>query len=351
MGFWNTYQKWFKKLIKTVRVIWQKTKAFFSPEKEGPKESEKEKYKQTQTAADALVKESEKLFTQIDNGLHIAYYDRGKGLNTLLFVHGLGGSAAHWQRNLDELAAHNRCIVIDLPGYGDSEAPQKQNIKAEDLIDFFAESIGQLAEKLNLNAFVLIGHSMGGLISANFTLKYPQKVQKLILASPAGIEHFSTVQKTMIKSFSKSKLFENQSESDIRNAYAQNFYSMPAQAEALIQKRLALQADAKKRRIYAQWIEKCIVAMLANPVREQLAHIEIPCLVIYGEQDKLIPNPYLNKHLKTHNIANIAADKLPYAKVVLVPEAGHLLPFEQPEAFNQQVLVFLDSWQSDLDAR
>ncbi|MDX2474094.1 MAG: alpha/beta hydrolase, partial [Candidatus Krumholzibacteria bacterium] len=81
-------------------------------------------------------------------------------------------------------------------------------------------------------------------------------------------------------------------------------------------------------------------AMIEAPVLDRLADITQPTLVLFGENDRLIPNRYLHGG-HTVDIAEQGAQKMPAAELVMVPECGHFVQFEKPEVANQSMLEFL----------
>ncbi|MFO8102476.1 MAG: alpha/beta fold hydrolase [Dehalococcoidia bacterium] len=102
----------------------------------------------------------------------------------LVLIHGLGAMAGdvEWKDNLEPLAQNHRVYVPDLAGYGKSDKP-RINYSFKFLNTFFED----LLAKLNLEQVSFIGHSLGGGIALDFTLKHPEKVNKLVLVDTAGL--------------------------------------------------------------------------------------------------------------------------------------------------------------------
>jgi pimeloyl-ACP methyl ester carboxylesterase len=114
--------------------------------------------------------------TQVD-GLDVLYYTAGQG-EPVVVIHGGGGDARTWWRNIDVLAEKYTVYAPDLPGYGGSE-PLDGHYYIPELSDFIAK----FAAKLGLEKFNLVGHSLGGGIALNFALRWPDKIKKLVLVS------------------------------------------------------------------------------------------------------------------------------------------------------------------------
>jgi pimeloyl-ACP methyl ester carboxylesterase len=111
------------------------------------------------------------------NGLDVLYYTAGYG-EPLIVIHGGGGDARTWWKNIAELASYYTVYAPDLPGFGGSE-PLSGDYYIPELADF----VDSFAASLGLEKFHLVGHSLGGGIALDYTLKKPSKVKKLVLVS------------------------------------------------------------------------------------------------------------------------------------------------------------------------
>lgn len=271
---------------------------------------------------------------KLNDSLTIAYKEQGKGKQTLLMIHGLGGNLTHWSNNFIE---NQHCIAIDLPTYGLSSMKNFQ--PKTDMLDFYSEIILEFIKKKKLKNVVLMGHSMGGQIAIITTLKQPQNIKKLILAAPAGFETFTETEAQALLNFSKPETFKNQTEPMLRAGFKRNFYEMPTSVETMIQDRI-LMAKCENFNPYFSAVAGGVKGMLVHPVRKELSKIKIPTLVLFGENDDLIPNKLLHKTLTTNEVAQIGKE-IPNAKIVLIPKAGHLLMYEKATEFNNEVKGFL----------
>src|ERR1019366_7812914 len=100
----------------------------------------------------------------------------------VVFVHGLSGSWPNWLEQLPVLAAEHRVRAIDLPGFGSSPMPA-----GEISISGYARLLDRLLGQLGIDAAALVGNSMGGFIAAELAIAFPQRVERLVLISAAGI--------------------------------------------------------------------------------------------------------------------------------------------------------------------
>ncbi|ELR70538.1 hydrolase, alpha/beta fold family protein [Fulvivirga imtechensis AK7] len=274
-------------------------------------------------------------YLDINDSTTIAYVDEGRGDKTLIFVHGLATYLPSWQKNIPELKKHYRCIAIDLPGYGRSSKSLSHAT-----MSYYAQSINQLIEKLKLEKVTMVGHSMGAQVSMTVALQYPEKVESLILAAPAGFETFNEKEAIWLRSIFKPEAVAAASPEQIRFNYGLNFYKMTADVEFMIQDRIKMTA-AKDFMLYCKTISKGVSGMLDEPVFQQLKDLQQPVMVVYGENDALIPNPILHKAVTTADIAKKGHEQLPNSQLKMIRECGHFVPFEKPDIFNRIIVDFL----------
>ncbi|GAB3689002.1 alpha/beta hydrolase [Spirosoma flavus] len=114
------------------------------------------------------------------NKTQLNVIEAGSGPLALVFLHYFGGSALEWQTVMNSLADQYRCIAVDLRGHGDSEAPTT-SFSVETMV----EDIRQLLQRLNIQRFVLIGHSMSGKVALALASQQPKGLQSLVLFAPS----------------------------------------------------------------------------------------------------------------------------------------------------------------------
>ena len=272
----------------------------------------------------------------LSNAIEIAYVDQGKGSETLIFIHGLGSYLPAWKKNIDALQNQYRCIAIDLPGYGKSSKGDY-----EGSMEFFAEIVKEFAEAIQVENYLLVGHSMGGQIAMTHALRYPGKAKALILAAPAGFETFDEGQKQWFREVVTPKGTALTPAQAIISNYRSNFNKMPKDADFMIRDRLAMRT-AKGFDGYCYIISQSIKGMVNQPVFDFLPQIKIPVLILYGSYDNLIPNRFLNPG-KTEKIAQQGHEKLPNSYLVMVPKSGHFVQWEGFEVFNTSISQFIEN--------
>lgn len=282
-------------------------------------------------------------FEQIDYGFPvkkalqnptIAYIDEGSGKETIILVHGLASNAGFWRYVIPELSKHYRVIAVDLPGYGkSSKEPYSFTLS------FYAEQIKRLADHLGVKKFVYAGHSMGGQIGLIFALKYPQMLDKLVLAAPAGVEEFERGEGDWLRSVITIKSVKSTTEEGIRRNLTNNFYNWKEKWEWMVEERVRM-AKASDFEDFCYTVTRCVNAMLDEPTFNKLNKIKVPTMIVYGKYDGLIPNPYLNPGF-TADVFKWGASQIPDCRLVEIDECGHMLQIEKPDEFINAVKDFV----------
>jgi len=266
--------------------------------------------------------------------ISIGVIDQGQGEDVLLLIHGLGANAKSWMKNIPALAEKFRVLALDLPGYGKSDKGYYQYS-----MDFYADVVSELLAALSVERATLVGHSMGGQISMFTALKYPDKVARLVLISPAGFERFTPGEGAWMRKAVSAEFVHDTPIRNIDINARATFYDMPDYADFIITDRIQIRsAEGFDRYCYA--VSKNVAAMLDGIVWDRLDQIRQPTLIIFGTEDGLIPNPYLHGG-RTREIAEIGVKEIPDNELLMVPECGHFVQLEKPAAVNEAVVAFM----------
>lgn len=272
------------------------------------------------------------------NGTTVAYHDTRSGVGTpVVLIHGLASNAGFFRSNVDALErAGLRVIAVDLPGYGKSTKP----FGAPYSLAFHAETVSALLTHLNIQRAVWVGHSMGAQIAMTAALARPQQVDRLVLLSPAGFETFKRGEGDWLRNAVNPDFIKRTPPTAIRANLAANFYAWSDEWEWMVEERERM-ARAKEfdRFAYATW--RSVGAMLDEPVRAKLERITAPTLVIAGENDNLIPNPYLHGGF-TREVMEDGTQALRNAQLVMLPQAGHMVQLEKAEEVNRLITDFVN---------
>lgn len=122
----------------------------------------------------------------------------------IVLLHGFGAGVCFWILNLDALAADRPVYAFDLLGYGKSSRA-KFSKDAKEIEEQYVESIEKWRQKMNIEKMIILGHSFGGFLSSSYAIKYPERVEHLILGDPWGftptpdLKQYSLWDRSMIR--------------------------------------------------------------------------------------------------------------------------------------------------------
>ena len=277
-------------------------------------------------------------FVELSNDIKVAYVDEGKGDKTLIFIHGLGSYLPAWKKNIEVLKSDYRCVALDLPGY-----PKSSKEDYAYNMTFFAEVVVEMIAELKLKNPVLVGHSMGGQVAMTAALNSENIIQNLILIDPAGIETFTEKEAAILKSVLTPEGVKNTSVEQIKKNFDVNFAAgvTPEDALFMYNDRLYMRDTEVEYEHYCNMIPKCVAGMLNEPVFERLKDINVPTLILFGEQDYLIPNKYLHPALTTQQVAESAASQIANNQLFMIPNAGHFAMWDNAKMVNTKIQHFL----------
>ena len=254
-------------------------------------------------------------FVTVD-GAKIRYFDSFNEGPTLVLLHGLGASAERWEQVMPLFSKKYRIIIPDMIGFGYSDKPS-----ADYTIDFFVKFLSKFLKKLSIPKTLLIGSSLGGQISAEFTSKYPDTVEKLVLVSPSGIMKHST---PALDAYVMAALYPSDDS-------AHSAYQMMAHSE-YVDETVVNQFIERMKLPNAKLAFMSTILGLKNApvITEKLTKIITPTLVIWGSQDPVIP--IMHAHDFVANIKECSFHRM--------DDCGHTPYVDQPEMFYEIVEKF-----------
>ncbi|PIO47452.1 MAG: alpha/beta hydrolase [[Chlorobium] sp. 445] len=272
------------------------------------------------------------------NGVMMAYYDSKGAGQPIVLIHGLASNMGFWRYNIPTLQAQGvRVIAVDLIGYGKSSKPYS----APYTLKFYAETVRALLSELGITKATWVGHSMGGQIAMTAALHFPESVEKLVLLSPAGFEAFKQGEGDWLRNATTPDFVKKTPQERVRANITNNFYEWNDEWEWLIEERVRLAGTEEFDRFaYAVW--KCVGAMLDEYVWDKLGKIQAPTLVLAGENDNLIPNPFLHGG-RTREVMEQGVKAMPNAKLLMLPQTGHMIQIERSAEVSEAILNFLRS--------
>jgi pimeloyl-ACP methyl ester carboxylesterase len=241
-----------------------------------------------------------------------ALEDRGSG-RPLLFLHGWGVSSGLFAPILDALQEGHRLIVPDLPGFGATPEPDVPWSVHE-----YAAWCSALLDRLGVETCDLIGHSNGGRIGIVMAATYPGRVRRMVLAGSAGIRPRRTVRAVARVRFYKALRMVERSvliPAALRRAAGRN----------------ADQRGSADYRAVSGVMRGTLVRIVNEDLRTLLPHLDLPVLLVWGDQDTETPL----------DDGRLMERLIPDAGLVMFEGAGHYAYLEQPGRFCRIVEVFL----------
>ncbi len=274
----------------------------------------------------------------------VAYVElnRGGPKGTLVFVHGLGSYLKFWWYQLDAFAADGwHVVALDLPGYGKSEKPASFPYTMEAM----ADCVRELVHALGVEKPILVGHSMGGQTALSFAIRYPAELRALVLTSPAGFETFTPREQDWFERSYTVSLVKSVPEYGIWGTVAQaNFSHFRPELDWMIEERVRVaKAAAFDEYAYAQ--VRSVQALAHDDfVRESLGQVKVPTIIVFGENDKLIPNAFLHGG-HARDVMASGARGIAGSELVGLEGCGHCVQLDCPDAYNATVKGFLGKLQ------
>jgi pimeloyl-ACP methyl ester carboxylesterase len=264
------------------------------------------------------------------NGINTRYWQMGDSGSKLVLLHGGNGSIEFWLYNIAALAQHHQVYAFDMVGSGKSDFPDGTYSLAEQ-----AEFLAGFMTALGIDTATLIGNSMGGGVSLEFTRSYPDRVDRLVLVDSMGLGKEISLGirlitlpaivsllrpgRWMIPAMLKSNFHNSQQLPPEWIEFRYPIFAIPGRNAVILrlgQSNFTL--TGVKPEVY-------------QPILDSLAQITQQTLIVWGEKDRIIPV----KH------AYVAAAGLPNHQIAIFSDCGHHPYLEYRDKFNRLVLDFL----------
>jgi 3-oxoadipate enol-lactonase len=251
----------------------------------------------------------------MDDGVALEVTDTGSGPG-LLLVHGFGGAKEDFADHVDALAARHRVVTFDHRGHGASDKPDEAVAYS---LDRMAADVLAVADGLGIDAFRLLGHSMGGMVSRRVVLADPERIDALVLmdTSPGPIPRLDPELAELA-----AGIMLEQGKDVLKPMLDEAGTLESAPHLRLLAERPEI-LEYEERNWHAlsgvMWATMLREIMHQPDQLELLAGVHCPTLVIVGDQDE----PFVDA---SRDMAAV----IPGAELVVVPDAGHSPQFENP---------------------
>jgi len=250
----------------------------------------------------------------LDSKLHYFQSDNFNKIHpTILMIHGAGQTGKTWENQFEILRdqAKFNTVIVDLPGHGKSIGPGCSRINE------YKNFLKYFCDELDLKHLILVGHSMGGGIAQRYTIDYPQSVNSLILVATGARLRVAKETLNLVKSdygrfceIAPSRAFADSSPDELKEEFKLGLLSMPPEV-----------------------VFQDFIACDEFDITGDVEAIEVPTLIISGDQDILTPVKY----------GEYLHEKIKNSTLQVIRDAGHFMMKEKPHEFNRVLMNFLKS--------
>ena len=262
-------------------------------------------------------------------------------LPPVLLLHGFGASIGHWQHNLEFLATNHTVYGLDLVGWGGSRKPDIQydiDLWVDQVYDFWQTFIGQ--------PLILVGNSIGSLVALVAAARYPEMAASLIMVSlpdlsaeqemiPRSIQPLvNGIKRVILNPPLLHTLFRVVSQPKVAKKWAQIAYANPDRVtDELVDLFITPAREREAPAAFVKIMQGMTSSSFSPNIRKLLPEMNIPMLLLWGSDDRMIPQ----------GTAGILLKLNPLLELVNLAGAGHCAHDEMPELVNETIRNWLDA--------
>jgi len=252
--------------------------------------------------------------------------EAGTGGTPLVFVHGTGGRADRWERNLDAMAAAGyHAYAFDLPGHGfASKGPG-----VDCSVPGYRQVLGGFLEAIGVREpAVIVGTSLGGHVVASFACEQPNRVKAIALVGSMGLIPIGAEARQRVQ-----KGANNQSRDGVVEKFKRVIFDPANVSVDLIEGEYRINNSAGAKESFETLGNYIAQRLDDDAVGDALGKLagRFPVLLVWGDQDKVVPL----------SVGEAAKEKLPGSRLVVIKDTAHTPYFEKAEAFNAVLGEFL----------
>lgn len=282
-----------------------------------------------------------------DQKFQMAYMDvkpKSKVKGNVILLHGKNFSGYYWEKTVNDLTKKGyRVLVPDQIGFGKSSKPESFPYTFQLLATFTRD----LAHKLDIKSYKLVGHSMGGMLATRMALMFPDEVEKLVLVNPIGLEDW----KTMTPYQTVSSAFEGElknNEEKIRNYQRVSYYDGVWKPE--YEKSIEVLVGWTLHQDYPRiaWNAALTSDMVfTQPVVYEFKNLKMPTLLLLGTRDRTAigrdraPSPMKEKMGRYDLLGKEVIKSIPQGTLIELPGIGHMPQVENYELYWKHLNTYL----------
>jgi pimeloyl-ACP methyl ester carboxylesterase len=265
-------------------------------------------------------------------GTEVNYVDVGAESPTeleLLLVHGLSGSWQNWLETIPHFAKSRRVVALDLPGFGRSPMPPW-----ELTIENYGRLLHEFRDAIEIADCCLVGNSMGGFVAAEGAISRPDRFEKLVLVSAAGV---SSVEVRREPAWVVARMLAAMAPLSIK--FQERTFRRPGIRASLFQGIFHRPGELRPELLWEQFTNgagtpgfpHALTNLLGYDILDRLEEVEVPTLIVWGRQDRVVPSRDAAEWER----------RLSKSRTVILDETGHVPQLERPVRFNRLLEEFL----------
>jgi 2-hydroxy-6-oxonona-2,4-dienedioate hydrolase len=273
------------------------------------------------------------MYTEL-KGFKIRYEEYGKNKQKhILFIHGLGSSSIVWRDIPQALSEHFHTVSVDLIGFGGSDKPE-----LDYTISYFSQFVKNFLIQIGISIqdkIIIIGHSLGGYIAIEYAIENTEQIEKLVLIDSSGMLNKPT---KLLEQYLDAVLESNPffRYKKLKKVFERLFSNPYLLLPIIIDIFISVIEKPGAKHAFESAFRNSTTNSINSERLEQINHI--PCLIMWGDKDDLIPLTYANKFKQI----------LYNSQFVLITDAGHSPFVEKTAIVYQKLLTFLMEYKKKI---
>jgi pimeloyl-ACP methyl ester carboxylesterase len=258
--------------------------------------------------------------------------ESGSGGDAVVFVHGTGGRADRWVRNIDAAAARGRhAYAMDLPGHG--FASKGAGVACS--VPAYREFLKNFLDAMDVEKAWIVGTSLGGHVVASFACENPGRVKGIALVGSMGLVPIGDEARARIQAGAN-----NQTREGVAGKMQRVIHDTSLVTPEMLEEEYRINNSPGAKESFAALGAYISADLDKEVVGEQLARADFPVLLVWGEEDKTV-SPEVGRKVRA---------QVQRSRLALLKGAAHTAYYERPDEFNAILNDFIDGKADGLQA-
>jgi pimeloyl-ACP methyl ester carboxylesterase len=251
--------------------------------------------------------------------------EAGRSSEAIVLVHGTGGRADRWLRNVDALAAlGHRVYAFDLPGHGFAS----KGAGLDCSVPGYRQFLGGFLDTMKIDKATIVGTSLGGHVVASYACEHPERIRTLVLSGSMGLVPLGAEMRARVEAGANNQTYEG-----VKGKLARVIFDPALVTQDFIDEEFRINNSAGSKESFVTLGRYIGQKLDDDVVGERLAKLTptLPTLLLWGAEDKTVPLA----------VGEAAARLLPGSRLVVLQSAAHTSYYERADDFNRVVGDFL----------